>query len=178
MPVSVGALWVGLMLLSLPVPISLSCIAGKADVCKNLEFAPGSNLAGEGFDITKMQRKGAYVIDVSLWMLQDKTCTICNNPYLGRKEKLPVSIVDWRPNHQCNMKVSSSIHESSESLVTSSSNNVENSWQVNLEVQDKRGEGKLMLAGTQSKLAQYSMEKTKKDRFSFTSHQVSCSYYR
>nr|XP_023677911.1 perforin-1-like [Paramormyrops kingsleyae]XP_023677912.1 perforin-1-like [Paramormyrops kingsleyae] len=177
MPVSVGALWVGLMLLSLPVPIILSCITGKADVCKDLEFAPGSNLAGEGFDITKMQRKGAYVIDVSSWMLQDKKCMICNNPYLGRKEKLPVSVVDWRPNHQCNMKVSSSIHESSESLVTSSSNNVENNWQVNLDVQDKRGEGKLMLAGTQSNLAQYSMEKTKKDRFSFTSHQVSCSYY-
>ncbi|KAG7459901.1 hypothetical protein MATL_G00215610 [Megalops atlanticus] len=173
---TISLLWVGLVL-SLPLPASQSCSTGLANECKEAEFAPGINLAGEGFDITKMQRKGAYVINLNVWKRKDKTCTICKNPYLeGKMQKLPLSIVDWRPNHQCNMKVSSTLHQSSESLVSSSTASVENNWKVNLEVNHKAN-GKLMLAGTHSKLAEYSMEKTKKDKFSFTSHQVSCRYY-
>ncbi|KAJ8402630.1 hypothetical protein AAFF_G00367130 [Aldrovandia affinis] len=176
MSLYISVLWAG-FLLSHPLPTSQSCSTGLANECKEAELAPGTNLAGEGFDITKMQRKGAYVLNLDVWKRKDKTCTICRNPYLdGKMQKLPLSVVDWRPNHQCNMKVSSTIHQSSESLVSSSSNSVENNWKINLEVTGKVS-GSLMMAGTHSKLADYSMDKTKKDKFSFTSHQVSCLYY-
>ncbi|XP_071752024.2 perforin-1-like [Centroberyx gerrardi] len=166
------------LLLSLPHCSYQSCTAGTANQCKDAEFAPGTNLAGEGFDITKMQRKGAYVIDMNVWKHKDKTCRLCANPYLeGRKQKLPLSVVDWRPKQVCSMKVSSKLHRSSESLVSSSSSAVENNWRVNLDVNVGNKAGSLMLAGTQSKLAEYSMEKTKNDKFSFTSHSMSCEYY-
>ncbi|KAG9342897.1 hypothetical protein JZ751_015113 [Albula glossodonta] len=164
-------------LLFLP-PARQSCTTGSAAECKEAEFGPGTTLAGEGFDITQMQRKGAFVINMDVWKRKDKTCTICKNPYLeGKMQKIPLSVVDWRPSHQCSMKVSSTIYQSSESLVSSSSTSVENDWKVNLDVSAKRAQGSLMLAGTNSKLAEYSMEKTKRDKFSFTSHQVSCRYY-
>ncbi|XP_024289519.2 perforin-1 [Oncorhynchus tshawytscha] len=177
MSLLIVCLWAGLML-SIPHPSCQSCTIGSANECKEAEFAPGTNLAGEGFDITKMKRKGAFVIDMNVWKRKDKTCTLCKNPYLeGKQQRLPLAVVDWRPNHHCSMKVSSKLHRSSESLVSSSGSSVENNWQVNLELEKGSISGKIMLAGTNSKLAEYSMEKTKSDKFSFTSHSVSCGYY-
>ncbi|XP_061081345.1 perforin-1-like [Conger conger] len=173
----ISAFWVGL-LLCLPLPTSQNCNTGLASECKEAELVPGSNLAGEGFDITQMKRKGAYVLNMNDWKRKDKTCTICKNPYLdGKMQKLPLSVVDWRANRQCSLKVASTLYQSSESLVSSSLNSVENNWKVNLEASVKTAKGSLMMAGTHSKMAEFSMEKTKKDKFSFTSHQMSCRYY-
>ncbi|KAM3599070.1 uncharacterized protein V6R79_026333 [Siganus canaliculatus] len=169
--------YAGLML-SLPHCAYQSCTTGTPKQCLDAEFAPGSNLAGEGFDITKMERKGAFVLDMNQWKQKDKTCTLCNNPYMeNNKQKLPLSVVDWRTKHSCSASVGSKLHRSSESLVSSSSSSVDNNWQANLEVNTRGKSGSFMLAGTQSKLAEYSMEKTKRDKFSFTSHSISCEYY-
>uniref|UniRef100_A0A672ZYE2 Perforin 1.9 n=1 Tax=Sphaeramia orbicularis TaxID=375764 RepID=A0A672ZYE2_9TELE len=166
------------LILSLPQCTLQSCTEGKPKECQDAEFAPGSTLGGEGFDITKIERKGAFVIDMNLWKRKDKTCTLCTNPYLeNKRQKLPLSAVDWRAKQSCSMKVSSKLHRSSESLVSGSTASVENNWKANLDVDlgDKRGH--LMLAGTHSKLAEYSMEKTKNDKYSFTSQSMTCEYY-
>lgn len=178
-PALVHLWWSGLFSVLVFLPLILSCEQGKAGDCAEAEFAPGSNLAGEGFDITKMERKGSFVIDMKRWDLRDKSCTLCQNPFMeGKKQKLPVSVVDWKASQKCSMKVSSSIYQSSESLVSASTSTIENNWSMNLGIDTKRGEGSLTLAGSDSKLAEYSMEKTKKDKFSFTSHSISCAYYR
>ncbi|XP_034396388.1 perforin-1-like [Cyclopterus lumpus] len=155
-----------------------SCTEGTAKQCKDAEFAPGTNLAGEGFDITKMERKGAFVLNMNQWKRKDKTCTLCSNPFLeSKKQKLPLSVVDWRPKQSCSMKVATALHRSSESLVSSSTSSVENNWETNLDVDVGNQGASLMLAGTHSKLAGYSMGKTKSDKFSFTSHSMSCEFY-
>ncbi|KAF1379864.1 hypothetical protein PFLUV_G00180520 [Perca fluviatilis] len=164
--------------LSLPQCTYQSCVQGTPRQCLDAEFAPGTNLAGEGFDITKMERKGAFVLDMNKWKHKDKTCTLCSNPYLeNKKQKLPLSVVDWRPKQSCSMKVASTLHRSSESLVSSSTSSVANNWQTNLDLKVGSKGASLMLAGTHSKLADYSMEKTKNDKFSFTSHSMSCEFY-
>ncbi|XP_073350572.1 perforin-1-like [Pagrus major] len=166
------------LMLSLPQCTYQSCQEGKPKECLDAEFAPGTNLAGEGFDITKLERKGAFVIDMNLWKRKDKRCTLCSNPYLeNKKQKLPLSVVDWRAQHSCSMKVASTIHRSSEALVTSSTSSVDNNWKANLDVDVAEKSGSVMLAGTNSKLAEYSLEKTKNDKFSFTSQSMSCEYY-
>ncbi|XP_053370594.1 perforin-1-like [Clarias gariepinus] len=163
----------------LPPPTSQQCFKANESQCAKVDFAPGSNLAGEGFDITTMQRKGAFVIDMSVWLQKDKTCTLCKNPYMrGQKQKLPVSVVDWRPNQKCNMKLSSSVYQSSEALVSSSSSSIENNWKSDLQIIFPYVQGSVMMAGTKSDLAKYLMQKSKNDKFSFTSHSVSCGYYR
>ncbi|XP_078125884.1 perforin-1-like [Sander vitreus] len=166
------------LVLSLPQCTYQSCVEGTPRQCLDAEFAPGTNLAGEGFDITKMERKGAFVLDMNQWKHKDKTCTLCSNPYLeNKKQKLPLSVVDWRPKQSCSMKVASTLHRSSESVVSSSTSSVANNWQVNLDLKVGSKGASLMLAGTHSKLADYSMEKTKNDKFSFTSHSMSCEFY-
>lgn len=168
-----------LTLLTLPRGALSACTEGTVAECAEAEFAPGTNLAGEGFDITRMERKGAFVINMNLWKRRDRRCMLCTNPYLEqRRQKLPLAVVDWRPQRACSSKVSSRLHRSSESLVASSSSSVENDWQANLQVDGGRHSSSLMLAGTQSKMAEYSMEKSKGDRFSFTSLGMTCSYYR
>lgn len=168
-----------LTLLSLPRVVLPACTEGTAAECAQAEFAPGSNLAGEGFDITRMERKGAFVINMDTWRRQDRRCTLCVNPYLEqRRQKLPLAVVDWRAQQACGSKVSSQLYRSSESLLASSSSSVENDWRANLEVSRGPRSGNFMLAGTHSKLAEYSMEKSKSDRFSFTSLGMTCHYYR
>ncbi|XP_047657212.1 perforin-1-like isoform X2 [Tachysurus fulvidraco] len=164
---------------SLPPPSTQSCFKASESQCRDVDFTPGSDLAGEGFDITTMERKGAFVLDMGTWLKKDKSCTLCKNPYMeGQTQKLPVSVVDWRPTQKCKIKLSSSVYQSSEALVSSSSSSIENNWKTELHILTPKVQGSLMLAGSNSKLAEYSMEKTKKDKFSFTSHAVSCGYYR
>ncbi|KAM4534579.1 perforin-1-like [Fundulus diaphanus] len=166
------------LLLCFPRCAHLSCTDGTPKQCQEAEFAPGSNLAGEGFDITKMERKGAFVLNMDAWRRRNKKCTLCVNPYMESKmQKLPLSVQDWRAKQSCNSKVSSSLHKSSESLVQSTSSSVENNWKVSLDFQTVKTGASLMLAGTHSKVADYSMEKTKNDKFSFATIGMSCEYY-
>lgn len=168
-----------LTLLALPHAVLAACMEGTVAECTKAEFAPGSNLAGEGFDITRMERKGAFVINMDLWKRPNQGCTLCVNPYMEkRRQKLPLAVVDWRAQQACSSKVSSQLHRSSESLMASSSSMVENDWRANLQVDGGKRSASLMLAGTHSKLAEYSMEKSKSDRFSFTSLGMMCGYYR
>uniref|UniRef100_A0A671QKD0 Perforin-1-like n=1 Tax=Sinocyclocheilus anshuiensis TaxID=1608454 RepID=A0A671QKD0_9TELE len=172
-------LWCGL-LLCLPPPTSPACFLGKEAECQDANFVPGSDLAGEGFDITKMQRLGTFVIDMSKWELKNNTCNLCKNPFMqNKKQKLPVSVIYWRATQKCKRSLSSSIYESSESLVSSSTSSVENNWKAGLGIGNAVSKMSLMLAGTNSKLAEYSMTKTKKDKFSFIKHILvnSCDEY-
>lgn len=165
--------------LALIPPTTPSCIRGSPSECKDAEFAPGANLAGEGFDITKMQRKGAFVINMNLWRRENDTCLLCKNPFQeNQMQKVPAAVVNWRPSQHCSMKVLSSQHQSSESLVTSSTSGVENNWKVNLGINVHTGKGSLILAGSKSKLAEYSMEKTKRDKYTFIILKTLCTYYR
>uniref|UniRef100_A0A8C0YB32 Perforin 1.9 n=1 Tax=Cyprinus carpio carpio TaxID=630221 RepID=A0A8C0YB32_CYPCA len=170
-------LWSGL-LLYLPPPTSPACFLGKEAECRDANFVPGSDLAGEGFDITKMQRLGTFVIDMSKWELKNNTCNLCKNPFMqNKKQKLPVSVLYWRATQKCKRSLSSSIYESSESLVSSSTSSVENNWKVGLGIGNMVSKMSVMLAGTNSRLAEYSMAKTKKDKFSFIKQSTSCGYY-
>ncbi|XP_062295240.1 perforin-1-like [Scomber scombrus] len=166
------------LMLSLPQCTYQSCRDGTPEQCQDAGFAPGSNLAGEGFDITKMERKGAFVLDMKQWRRKDKTCILCNNPYLeNKKQKLPLSVVDWRPKQFCKAKVATAVHKSSESLVSSSTSSVENDWKVGLDLKVGSKDASFVLAGSNSKLAAYSIEKTKNDKYSFTTQSMSCEYY-
>ncbi|XP_059411340.1 perforin-1-like [Carassius carassius] len=158
----------------------LMTISGEDDIssskeCKNVPFVPGHNLAGEGFDIVTMKRKGSYVINLEKWDLGNGTCKLAKNKYLrGRKQKLPAAVVDWRTLPKCSMKVSSQIFESSEALVNDSSSALSVSWKVGLDVKAVGA----AVGSTHSREAKFAMTKSKEDKYSFTKHEVGCSFYR
>lgn len=171
------ALW--LLLATWPLPAQLSCTKGQSAKCKDAPAAPGTNLAGEGFDVVTMERKQAYVIDVDTWKQEDGSCTLCVNPFMDEStQRLPAAVVDWRPTHQCHMKLSSTVYESSEAFVRDSQTEVESSWKVGLDLATPHVKGSVTVGGTNSQSAKTAMAQSKQDKFSFIMQEVHCSYYR
>lgn len=158
----------------------LMSISGEDDIaaskeCENAPFVPGHNLAGEGFDVVTMTRKGSYVIDTEKWDLGNGKCKLRKNSYMNKiKQKLPAAVVDWRTLPKCSMKVSSQIFESSEALVNDSSSALSVSWKVGLDVKAAGA----AVGSTHSREAKFAMQKSKEDKYSFTKHEVACSFYR
>ncbi|XP_058609622.1 perforin-1-like [Onychostoma macrolepis] len=158
----------------------LMTVAGEDDIgsvkeCENAPFVPGHNLAGEGFDIVTLERKGSYVIDTEIWDLGNGTCKLRKNKYMnGIKQKLPAAVVDWRALPKCSMKVSSQIYESSEALVNDSSSAISASWKNGLDFKA----GGAAFGSTHSWEASFAMKKSKADKYSFTKHEVACHFYR
>ncbi|KAM9780240.1 perforin-1-like [Neosynchiropus ocellatus] len=168
----------GFMLLTLLQASDQSCTDGTPQQCKKAEMVPGANLAGEGFDITTMERKGAFVLEMNKWQRKDQTCTLCVNPFMENKmQKLPLTVEDWRSKQSCSNRVTSKLHRSSESLVASTASLIENNWDTTIEAGHGKHSASLMLSGSHSKLAEYANQKTKNDKYSFVSQSMSCSYY-
>ncbi|XP_034146399.1 perforin-1-like isoform X2 [Esox lucius] len=160
-------------------PVLPSCTTGQPVECSAAQSAPGTNLAGEGFDVVTMERKQAYVVDVDKWRkTQNGTCTLCVNPFMeGQTQRLPVAVVDWRPSHQCHMKISSTVYESSEAFVSKSQTEVDASWKIGLDVMTPQAKGSVMVGGTHSRAAKTVMDQSKQDQYSFIKQETHCSFY-
>ncbi|XP_074811086.1 perforin-1-like [Natator depressus] len=169
-----------LLLLILLPGVSTHCQTGTAEECEeHTAFVPGHNLAGEGIDVTTLGRTGAYLVDTSHWQRPDGTCTLCRNSLLeGQLQRLPLAVADWREKVSCRRKLSSAVKESAMGMVRAANAVVQNDWKVGLEVEVKPSANtQVTLAGSHSKLAEFSTEKSQQDKYSFTSHEVSCAYY-
>lgn len=167
-------------LLFLPPPTIQTCISATRARCSEASIAPGSTLAGEGFDITTMQRKRAFVIDMSTYQTENGTCTLCKNPYHSGQtmQKIPTSVINWRPSHECSAAVKSELLESALSVADYVSNSVQNNWGIGLGLSKQGVEGSLSLSGSHARLTTTAMKKSKEDRFRFVTHSVHCGFYR
>ncbi|XP_078064801.1 perforin-1-like [Mustelus asterias] len=156
------------------------CNRGSADECRDAEFVPGASLVGEGYDVVTLQNKGAFVIDVNSWHNPDGTCTLCRNQLLSNvRQRLPLSLVDWRVQQSCKRSLSSRLFRSAAELGKSATSTISNDWSVDLQVTPKPGVNtNLMLAGSKSKVMAFGATRTKSDHYSFTSHGFHCRYYR
>lgn len=161
--------------------ISPNCHVGTADECdEEKDFVPGYSMAGEGFDITTLEKK-AKVLDLSQWQKADGTCTLCRNPFLPDKplQRLPLVAVDWAAKVSCQRKVHTSLESSGIDVVHAAASDVKNDWKVGLDVQVKpEQQVQMTMSGAHSTLADFTMQKNNQDKYAFASHEISCSYYR
>ncbi|XP_073677353.1 perforin-1-like [Garra rufa] len=171
-----GHLWVYFVIFW---ALLLMTVSGEDDIgtskeCEDAPFVPGYNLAGEGFDVVTMERKGTYVINTEKWDLGNGTCKLRKNNYMnGIKQKIPAAVVFWRTLPKCSMKVSSQIFESSEALVNDSSSALSASWKVGIDVKALGA----AVGSTHSREAKFAMRKSKEDKYSFTKHKIACNFY-
>ena len=81
-----------LFILALPVMLEVcivqSCQTGTRPECEKAPFVPGHNLAGEGFDVVRLRRTGAYVINVKAHLADNSTCTLCPNRFQQGQVKI------------------------------------------------------------------------------------------
>nr|DBA18982.1 TPA: hypothetical protein GDO54_014871 [Pyxicephalus adspersus] len=137
-----------------PPILTYSCVTGTEAQCKTAKFLPGHTL------------------------LVDKTCTLCNNPYAKNAlQKLPMALVDWRPESSCSRQIVSSVSESKVSLAKEATSSVQNDWKVGLDVTVKMVKAKTSVAGSHSDMAKFSDNKSLNDKYSYLSHKLQCTYY-
>ncbi|KAM4632432.1 perforin-1-like [Discoglossus pictus] len=159
-------------------PLGYSCQKASGKQCKKRPFVPGHNLLGEGLNIVTMKTTRAFLIDLQGFFGPDKKCTLCNNPHKDMTlQKLPFGVTDWRPLSKCSTKITSKVSRSTMSMAQESSSSVQNDWETGLQLDHGPASGKVVLAGSQSELTQFTHGKSNNDRYSFTSQQLSCSYY-
>lgn len=142
-------------------------------------FVPGHDLVGEGFDIVKMQRKRAYTIDVQTYLREDNTCQLCENDEMDNEfQKLPLSVVDWRSISKSRFSFTSAIYESATELVRSTTSQVKNDWKLGLGLEKFNVEAELELGMGRSNTAKFAFQMDKEDLYTFTVHELNCTYYR
>uniref|UniRef100_A0AAY5EDL5 MACPF domain-containing protein n=1 Tax=Electrophorus electricus TaxID=8005 RepID=A0AAY5EDL5_ELEEL len=156
--------------------VSLSCRPGTLQKCLAAPFVPGHNLVGEGFDVVTLQHKGAYVSDMQTFLTPSNSCTLCENRHMGSQlQKVPLSVLDWRAFSRCNLDISSAVFTSIGALLESSKNVIENDWKADLDLVSLV---QLQLAGSKSSESGFATSRVKVDKTYFSSHELSCTYYR
>ncbi|XP_034043643.1 perforin-1-like [Thalassophryne amazonica] len=167
----------GLTLLVLLLYHSAVCPyeTGNRSQCLSAPFVPGYNLAGEGFDIVTLQRKGAYLIDVTTYLTENGTCTLYKNPLQGNQlQKIPISVWDWRAYSRCRYLLENSVHTSVSSLLSSYSSHDSFSWQLGI---DYKKFVNLEVRGTRSRAYNFAENQSRFDRHTFSKHETTCIHY-
>ncbi|XP_038644743.1 perforin-1-like [Scyliorhinus canicula] len=166
------------LLLLTPEMVHASCEVGTANECKKAVPAPGSNLAGEGYNIVRLARTGAYAIDMHTWRRRDGTCTLCRNVLMeGAVQRLPRAAVDWRVRQECRRQVRSALYESDAELAQEGTQLVDKSWSAGLDIRHSHASVKATVAGSKSKMAEFARQRSSSDRYSFSSQSFRCKFY-
>ncbi|XP_062919489.1 perforin-1-like [Mobula hypostoma] len=151
------------------------CQTGSASECQRALPVPGSSLAGVGFDVVTLSRKGAYVVNVESWSHRDGACTLCKNSLMGgTRQRLPLAAADWRALRNCPRAVSSQLFHSLSELIKSIGSSVDNSWSTGLNLPTQH----LQSIGSKSKLMNFAIRKAKSGCYSFAKHEFRCRLYR
>ncbi|XP_027872725.1 perforin-1-like [Xiphophorus couchianus] len=174
LPDSTSAL---LLLIVLLVHPSLpTCRIGTQSECDAAPFVPGHNLVGEGFDIVTLQRKGAHVIDVKTYLSPSKTCKLCTNPIQNDAyQKRPYSLASWGAS-PCNPDIISSYHTTVSSLIKAYTSQDTNDWTFGLEIEKVLFDN-FDVGGTGSNAYKFASQQSKEDRYTFSTHSVTCNHY-
>ncbi|KAM5241590.1 perforin-1 isoform 1-T2 [Hipposideros larvatus] len=176
------ALLLDVLLLLLPTPAPAPCYTAARSECRRIrKFVPGAWLAGEGVDVTSLQRSGSYPVDTGHFQRPDGTCTLCRNALeKDALRRLPLALTDWRAQGSgCQHRVVSVKASSTEAVAREAADSIRNDWRVGLEISPKpSASARVAMAGSHSKAANFAAEKTHQDKYSFNTDSVECRFYR
>lgn len=175
-------LLLGILLLLLPTPAPAPCYTAARSECRRkLKFVPGAWLAGEGMDVTSLQRSRSFPVDTQHYLRPDGTCTLCQNALQGGVlQRLPLALTSWRAQGtSCKRKVLREEGRSTEEVAKEAASNIRNDWRVGLDVTPKPSTNvQVTVAGSHSQAANFAAQKTHQDQYRFSLDSVECRFYR
>ncbi|XP_059809184.1 perforin-1-like [Hypanus sabinus] len=155
------------------------CQIARSRQCHRASPVPGSSLAGEGFDVVTLDRKGVYVVDVESWSHPGGACKLCRNTLMrGRWQRLPLAVVDWRAQRRCQRAVKSRLFHSASDFSSSVSSSVDKSWSVGLGISKYSVSVGVTVAGSKSRAMSFAYSKGQSAHYSFSSQKFHCRLYR
>ncbi|XP_047664298.1 perforin-1.3 [Tachysurus fulvidraco] len=165
-----------LSLVLLLISVTSCCRVAPVTECNKFPFVPGHNLVGEGFDIVRMKTTGAFVVNMKEYTTGSGygNCTICKNSLLGGEQKLPSAVTDWRVKVNCKRSISAQVFESTSSVLKHSTSSTSVGWKVGLGLPMVGGAA---VGGTHSKSSTFARSHASQDKYFYTNHEFSCSYY-
>ncbi|CAK6436381.1 unnamed protein product [Pipistrellus nathusii] len=173
---------VGILLLLLPTPAPAPCYTAARSECQSVRKAvPGSELAGEGVDVTSLRRSGSFPVDTESFLRPDGTCTLCRNALKGGAlQRLPLALTHWRAQGSgCQRHLARAKASSTETVAKEAASSIRNDWKAGLEVNLKPStSARVTVAGSHSEQANFAADKTHKDQYSFSTDTVECRIYR
>lgn len=171
-----------LLLLLLPTPAPAPCYTAARSECQSVHKAvPGSELAGEGVDVTSLKRSRSFPVDTERFLRPDGTCTLCRNTLKGDALlRLPLAITDWRAQGTgCQRHLVRAKASSTETVAKDAASNIRNDWKMGLDINPKPStSAHVSVAGSHSEEANFAAEKTHKDQYSFSTDTMECRFYR
>lgn len=169
------------ILLLLPTPAPAPCYTAAHSECQRArKFVPGSWLAGEGVDVTTLQRSGSFPVDTQHFLRPDGTCTLCRNALQkDAPQRLPLAITGWRAHGAgCKRKVVKYEGRSTEDVAGEAASSIRNDWKVGLDVSPKTDTNvRVTVAGSHSQAANFAAQKTHQDTYRFSLDLVECRFY-
>lgn len=175
-------LLVGILLLLLPTPAPAPCYTAARSECQSVHKAvPGSELAGEGVDVTSLKRSGSFPVDTESFLRPDGTCTLCRNSLKGGAlQRLPLALTHWRAQGSgCQRHLVRAKASSTETVAKEAASSIRNDWKAGLEVNPNPStSARVTVAGSHSEQANFAADKTHKDQYSFSTDTVECRFYR
>ncbi|XP_003409361.1 perforin-1 [Loxodonta africana] len=175
------ALLLGILLLLLPPPIPAPCHTAKRSECRRVRrFVPGMGLAGEGVDVTTLQRSGSFPVDTQGFLRPDGTCTLCSSALRpGTLWLLPLAFTHWRAHSSsCQHQVIKTNAISTEAVAREVAKSITNDWKMGLHVSPKTDVNvKVSVAASHSEAANFAAGKSHQDQYIFSRDLVKCHFY-
>ncbi|XP_004583510.2 perforin-1 [Ochotona princeps] len=169
------------LLLLLPLPVPAPCHTATRSECKRVrKFVPGAWLAGEGVDVTTLQRSGFFPVDTHSFLRPDGTCTLCQNPLQNSAlQHLPLALTSWRAQgSSCQRHVARTQVSSVEEVAQDAAKKINNDWKAGLDVNPHPGRNvHVSVAGSHSQEANFAADMLHKDQYTFNMDSVECSLY-
>ncbi|XP_038599330.1 perforin-1-like [Tachyglossus aculeatus] len=147
---------------------------------RHQKYVPGSQLAGEGVDITTLQFTGFNPIDPTQFLGKNESCVLCHNDLqAGERQRLPLAIKDWQTKvSKCQRTMAESAVTSAIEIATLAAKSIQKNWVMELEANSlTKANVQMAVAGSYSKAATFAAQKAQEDECTFTSNIVECHFY-
>ncbi|KAE8578153.1 hypothetical protein XENTR_v10023361 [Xenopus tropicalis] len=162
---------------SSPTLHTISCKQGTKPECLKASHVPGRNLLARGINIVTMKSAGNVLFNTQQYM-KNNTCKLCQDPQ--NKDawwKVPSTLKQWNMQSSCRRMMASKVLQSPVLVAKEVASSAQNDWTYDLNITCKELQGGIVMAGAQSKLAEFAVEKWHLDKYSFLNHKFECEYY-